>query len=88
MGFSRQKDWGGLPFPPSGELPDPGLKPSSPALAGELPTTEPPGKPAQGCLLTIICHPFRLNTLGGQEMYPVWSSNTSTKHKTWNTVGT
>ena len=35
MGFSRQEYWRGLPFPPSGDLPDPGLKPgslSSPAL--------------------------------------------------------
>ena len=38
--------------------------------------TEPPGKPDQGYLLTIISHPFRLNTLGGQDRYPVWSPNT------------
>ena len=38
----------GLPFPSPGYLPDPGLKPSSPAapaLAGVFFTTEPPGKP-------------------------------------------
>ena len=37
MGFSRQEYWGGLPFPPPGHLPDPGIEPkslSSPALAG------------------------------------------------------
>ena len=27
MGFSRQEYWSGLPFPPSGYLPDPGIKP-------------------------------------------------------------
>ena len=35
-GFSRQEYWSGLPFPPSGDLPDPGIKPVSfvsPALA-------------------------------------------------------
>ena len=32
MGFSRQEDWSGLPFPPPGDLPDPGIKPVSPAL--------------------------------------------------------
>ena len=32
MGISRQKDWSGLPFPPSGELPDSGVEPGSPAL--------------------------------------------------------
>ena len=34
MEFSRQEDWSGLPFPPPGDLPDPGIKPMSPALAG------------------------------------------------------
>ena len=29
MGFSRQKYWSGLPFPPSGDLLDPGIKPMS-----------------------------------------------------------
>ena len=33
MGFSRQEYWGGLPCPPPGDLPDPGIKPESPALA-------------------------------------------------------
>ena len=30
LGFSRQEVWNGLPFPPPGDLPDPGIKPSSP----------------------------------------------------------
>ena len=48
MGFFRQGYWNGLPFLPSGDLPDPGIEPMflvSPTLAGELSTTEPPGKP-------------------------------------------
>ena len=32
MGFSRQEYWSGLPFPPPGDLLDPGIKPKSPAL--------------------------------------------------------
>ena len=32
MGFSRQGYWSGLPFPSPGDLPDPGIKPRSPAL--------------------------------------------------------
>ena len=32
MEFSRQEYWSGLPFPPPGDLPDPGMKPRSPAL--------------------------------------------------------
>ena len=42
MGFSRQEYWSGLPCPPSGDLPDPGIKPAfftSPALAGGFFTT-------------------------------------------------
>ena len=29
MGFSRQESWSGLPFPPTGGLPDPGIEPVS-----------------------------------------------------------
>ena len=42
MGFSRQGYWSGLPSPPPGDLPDPGIKPTSPtspALAGRFFTT-------------------------------------------------
>ena len=35
MGFSRQEYWSGLPFPSPGDLPDPGIKPGSPALQAE-----------------------------------------------------
>ena len=44
-GFSRQEYWSGLPFPPPGDLPGPGIELTSPALAGRFFTTEPPGKP-------------------------------------------
>ena len=52
MGFSREEHWSGLPFLPSGNLPDPGIKCMSfvsPALAGRVFTTEPPGKPVIFC---------------------------------------
>ena len=45
MGFPRLKHWSGLPFPSPGNLPDPGIEPASPALAGRFFTTEPPGSP-------------------------------------------
>ena len=32
MEFSRQEYWSGLPFPSPGDLPDPGIEPTSPAL--------------------------------------------------------
>ena len=35
MGFSRQEYWPGLPFPSPGYLPNPGIKPGSPALQTE-----------------------------------------------------
>jgi len=39
MGFFREEYWSGLPFPSPGDLPDPGIKPRSPALQAEsLPT--------------------------------------------------
>ena len=48
MGFSRQEYWRGLPFPPPGNLPNPGIESESPAslaLAGRFFTTEQPGNP-------------------------------------------
>ena len=45
IGFSRQEYWSGLPFPSPGDLPDPGIKPRSPALHADILTSEPPGKP-------------------------------------------
>ena len=42
MGFSTQEYWSGLPCPPPGDLPHPGIEPASltsPALAGRLFTT-------------------------------------------------
>jgi len=46
MRFHKQEYWSGLPFPSPGDLPDPGIKPASPALVGGFFTTEPPGKPS------------------------------------------
>ena len=55
LGFSRQEYWGGLPFPPPRDLPDPWetRRRSNPHLlhlciAGGFFTTEPPGKPSLG----------------------------------------
>ena len=35
MEFSRQEYWSGLPFPSPGDLPNPGIKPGSPALQAD-----------------------------------------------------
>ena len=44
MGFPKQEHWSRLPLPSLGDLPDPGIKCESPALAGGFFTTAPPGK--------------------------------------------
>ena len=48
MGFSTQEYWSGVPFPPPGDLPHPGMEPASlmsPALAGGFINTGATGKP-------------------------------------------
>ena len=47
MGFSRQECCSGLPFPPPGDLPNPGIDPRSPALQVDSSPSEPPGKPSR-----------------------------------------
>ena len=49
MEFPRQEYWSGLPFPPPGDHPDPGIELESPALAGRFFTIEPPEKPELIC---------------------------------------
>ena len=49
MGFSRQGYWSGLPFLFSGDLPDPGIEPWSPVLAGRFLPSE-----LQGIFLLVF----------------------------------
>ena len=47
LGFSSQEHWSGLPYPPPGDLLDPGIElesPASPELAGGFFTAEATGK--------------------------------------------
>ena len=44
MGLSRQEYWSGLPFPPPGYLPNPGIEPACSALQANSLPSEPPGK--------------------------------------------
>ena len=46
MVFSKQEYWSGLSFPSPGDLPDPGIKPGSPALQADSVLSELPGKPS------------------------------------------
>ena len=57
--FLRQEYWSEFPFPSLGYLPDLGIEPNSPALAGGFSTTKPQGKPIlqDGCnsFLMLSC---------------------------------
>ena len=52
-GISRQEYWSGLPFPSPGAVPNPGIEPASPALAGGFFTAEPSGKPVRFYVLAL-----------------------------------
>ena len=58
MGFSRQEYWSGLPFPSSGDLPNPGIEPRSPALQADALTSEPPGKMKRSVTKCLLTHVF------------------------------
>ena len=47
MGFSRQENWSGLPFPSPGDLPDPGIEPRFPTLQADALLSDPPGEPGE-----------------------------------------
>ena len=68
MGFPRHEYWGGLLFPPLGDLPNPGIEPTYPALAGRFFTAEPPGKPKVLVYTLILAK--KLNPLRNPE--DVW----------------
>ena len=55
MEFSRPEYWSGKPFPSTGDLPNPGIKPRSPALQADSLPAEPPGKPKNNAL---VAYPF------------------------------
>ena len=73
MGFSRQEYWSGLPFPSPVDLPDPGIKPGSPALQADTLMSEPPGKPK--CLIAE-----ETGSTHGDAKAPVTKPNLKNKH--------
>ena len=81
MGFPRQEYWSGLPFPPPGDLPNPGIEPESPAAlalqAASLPTeTKPSGRwlnRGRGVGQSTCLHwPDQAVTTGGAEQLWFW----------------
>ena len=72
MGFSRQEDWSGLPFPSPGDLPNPGMEPGPPEFEADSLPTEPQGKPyhiVKGCSLM-----YHLLVCGLHWIFISWSS--------------
>ena len=68
MGFSRQKYWSGLPFPSPGDLPNPGIEPTSlmsPALAGRFFTTSATWEP-QSASQSVVTDSLRPHWLACQ----------------------
>ena len=74
VGFSRQKYWSGLPCPPPGDLPNPGIEPRSPVLQVDSSLSEPPGKPKN----TGVGNLFLL-----QGYFPTQESNWDLLHCRW-----
>ena len=76
MEFSRQESWSGLPFPPSTDLPNPGIKPGCPALQEDSLSSEPPRKPRGGWLFLAWSLPWvsrknRIVTQGSPSTFPM-----------------
>ena len=70
-GLSRQEHWSGLPFPPPGDLPNPGIELGYTALQADSLLSEPPGTSlrqvqfssvAQSC--PTLCNPMNHSTPG------------------------
>ena len=90
MGPPRKEYWSGLPVPSTGDLPNPGIKPTCPAspeLAGSFFTMEPPGKLTLITLQSQVSNSTSLQkghfkVFWETNHYPKNKSNTTT-HKIW-----
>ena len=82
LGFSRQEYWSGLPCPPAGDLPDPGIEPGSFIFlmsAGGFFTSEPPRKLLQRGLMGQ--NPGALNAVTkDQVLHWLWFPDGDTSH--------
>ena len=73
MGFSMQEYWSGLPYPPPGDLPDPGIEPASlmsPVLAGECFTTSATWEAGNSLVHTYILSLLDLLPTPGSHLTP------------------
>ena len=73
LGFSRQEYWSGLPCPPPGVLPDPGIEPGTPTLQADSLLMRPSGKllgvyiSKQICILLSLLCPYLQSSLTPSE---------------------
>ena len=75
IGFTRKEYWSGLPWPPPKDLPDPGIKPLSPAAPAwkvDFLTTEWPGKPVCVCGQEVSTHSYFFTNLLHKLMQDSW----------------
>ena len=92
MRLSQKAYWSGLLFPPAGNLPEPEIKPESPALAGGFFTSESSGKPKVDALLkvnisSLTSHHFtRLGEGGYHNMQPLRLYRLGKGLQEWDTV--
>ena len=61
MEFSRQESWSGLPFPPPGDLPNPGMKPAPPVS----PALQADSLPAESSRKPVYIHERKWKSLSG-----------------------
>ena len=71
--MSRPESWSGQSFP-SGDLPNPGIEPSSPALQVDSLPAEPQGKP-------LIVHNYKVNVVIVEIMEIIFRKGTKSTHK-------
>ena len=72
MGFSRQEYWRELPFPSSESFPDPGIKPASPALAGQFFITEPSRKNDISTYISVFIYPSTYLSINWRALLTVY----------------
>ena len=73
-GFSRQEYWSGLPYPSSGDLPNPGIKPGSPALQADSLPSEPLGKEGEDASHSVVSDSLRPHGLWPTRLLCPWNS--------------
>ena len=84
MGFPRQEYWSVLPFPSPGDLPNPGIDPMYPALAGRLPVSQQ-GSPSSACAVKSLSR-VRLFVTPGTVVYQAPQSMGFSRQEYWSGV--